>query len=42
MAAKYSHLILPKPFPEKVTPDIDFADEAVVPYDVPVLLKLLL
>ena len=33
MVLKYGHLILPgTTFSEKVTPDIDFIDEAVVPY----------
>ena len=30
MASKYRYLILPGAFPDKVTPDIDFTDEAVV------------
>ena len=36
--SKYGHLMLPVTFPDKVTPDIDFIDEAVVQcYDVPAL-----
>ena len=30
MESKYWHLMLPGAFRDKVTPDIDFADEAVV------------
>ena len=30
MFSKYGHLMLPGAFPDKVTSDIDFADEAVV------------
>ena len=30
MLPKYGHLILPGALPDKVTPDIDFIDEAVV------------
>ena len=42
MVLKYGHLMLPSGvFPNKVTPDIDFAGEAVVQCDVPVL-KILL
>ena len=41
MASKYGHLIPPGAFPDKVTPDIDFTDEAVVQCDVPVV-KILL
>ena len=37
MVSKYRHLMLPG----KVTPDIDFTDEAVVQYDVPVVQILL-
>ena len=39
--AKYGHLMLPGAFPDKWTPDIDFKDDAVVQYDVPVV-KILL
>ena len=35
--AKYGILLLPGTFLDKVTPDNDFADEAVVPCDVPVV-----
>ena len=36
--SKYGHLMLPGAFPDKVTPDIDFIDEAVIQcYDVPVV-----
>ena len=36
--SKYGYLMLPVTFPDKVTPDIDFIDEAVVQcYDVPAL-----
>ena len=36
--SKYGHLMLPREVPDKVTPDIDFIDEALVQcYDVPVL-----
>ena len=29
--AKYGHLMLPGTFPDKVTPDIGFTDEGLVP-----------
>ena len=35
--AKYGHLTLPGTVLDKVIPDIDFADEAVVHCDVPVV-----
>ena len=42
MVSKYGHLLLPSgAFPDKVTIDIDFTDEAVVQCDVPVV-KILL
>ena len=42
MVPKYGRLMLPSgTFPDKVTPDIDFTDEAVVQCDVPVV-KILL
>ena len=42
MVSKYGHLILPsRAFPDKVTPDIDFAGETVVQCDVPAV-KILL
>ena len=41
MVLKNVHLMLPGTFPDKVTPDIDFADGVVVPCDVPVV-KILL
>ena len=42
MLSKYGHLMLPSvTFPDKVTPGIDFTDEAVVQCDVPVV-KILL
>ena len=34
---KYRYLMLPGAFPDKVTLDIDLADEAVVQCDVPVV-----
>ena len=36
MLTKYGHLMLPGTFPDKVTTDIDFTDEAVAQCDVPV------
>ena len=40
--SKYGHLMLPGAFPDKVTLNIDFIDEAVIQcYDVPVV-KILL
>ena len=34
---KYGHLMLPEAFPDKITPDLDFIDEAVVQCcDIPV------
>ena len=40
--SKYGHFILPGGIPDKVTPDINFINEAVVQcYDVPVLKMLL-
>ena len=41
MVSKYGHLMLPGTFTDKVIPDIDFTDEAVVQFDVPVV-KILL
>ena len=41
MVSKYGHLMLPGAFPDKITPDIDFTDEAVVQCDIPVI-KILL
>ena len=41
MVSKYGHLMLPGAFPDKVNPDIDFIDEAVVQCDLPVV-KILL
>ena len=42
MLLKYGYLMLPSgTFPEKVTPGIDFTDEAVVQSDAPVV-KILL
>ena len=41
MVSKYDHLMPPGAFPDKVTHDIDFTDEAVVQCDVPVV-KILL
>ena len=35
--SKYGHLIPREAFPDKVTPDIDFTDEAVVQCDAPVV-----
>ena len=40
MLSKYEHLMLPSlTFPDKVTPGIDFTDEAVAQCDVPVVKK---
>ena len=39
--SKYGHLMLPGAFPDKVTPYIDFKDEALVQCYVPVV-KILL
>ena len=36
MVSKYIDLMLPETFPDKVNPHIDFADEAVVLFDIPV------
>ena len=41
MVSKYGNLMLPGGFPDKVTFDIDFTDEAVVQCDVPVIQILL-
>ena len=41
MLSKYGNLMLPRVFSDKVIPDIDFTDEAVVQCDVPVI-KILL
>ena len=41
MMSKYEYLMLTGAFPDKVTPYIDFKDEAVVQCDVPVV-KILL
>ena len=41
MVSKYGYMMLSGVFPDKVTPDIDFTDEAVVQRDVPVV-KILL
>ena len=38
---KYGHLMLPGAFPDKVNPDMDFIDEAVVQCYVPVVEILL-
>ena len=35
--SKHGHLMLPGAFPDKVTPYIDFEDQAVVQCDVPVV-----
>ena len=40
MVLKYGHLLLPGAFPCKVTPDIDFTDEAVVQCDVRIIKAL--
>ena len=39
--ANYGRLMLQGPFPDKVTADIDFIDEAVLQSDVPIV-KILL
>ena len=36
---KHGHLMLPGAFQDKVTPDIDFADEPDIQYNVPVVKK---
>ena len=41
MVLKYGHLTLPEAFPDKVTADIVFTDEAVVQCDITVV-KILL
>ena len=41
MMLKYGHLMSPRPFPDKVTPDIVFTDEVVIQCDV-LLVKILL
>ena len=41
MALKYGHLMLPEVFPDKVTSDIEFTDDAVVQCFVPVVQILL-
>ena len=41
MLSKYGRLMLPGAFPDKVTPDIDCTDKAIVQCDVPVV-KILL
>ena len=38
---KHGYLMLPGAFPDKVTPDIDFTDGAVVHCDAPVVQILL-
>ena len=35
MVSKYGHLMPSEAFPDKVSPDIDFTDEAVAQCDVP-------
>ena len=41
LASKHGNLMLPEVFPDKVTPDIDFTDEAVTQPEVAVV-KILL
>ena len=41
LVSNYEHLMLPEAFPDQVTPDIDFTDEAVVQCDFPVVKRLL-
>ena len=41
MGSKYGRLMLPGAFPDKVTPDVGFTDEAVVQCDVLVVKVLL-
>ena len=36
MVSKYGHFMLPEVFPDKVTRDIDFTDQAVVQCHAPV------
>ena len=38
MVPKYGYLMLPGACLDKVTADIDFTDEAVVQYDVPIVI----
>ena len=40
IGSKYSDLMLPETFPDKVIPHIDFTDEAVVQFDIPVVKKI--
>ena len=37
VASKYGDLMLPETFPDTVIPHIDFTDEAVVQFDLPVV-----
>ena len=37
MVSKYGYLMLPGSFPDKVIPDIDFTNEAVLQCDDPVV-----
>ena len=37
IASKYGDLMLPETFPDKVITHIDFTDEAVVQFDIPVV-----
>ena len=37
VASKYCDLMLPQTFPDKVISHIDFTDEAVVQFDIPVV-----
>ena len=37
IVSKYGQLMLPGVFPDKITSDIDFTDEAVVDHGVPVV-----
>ena len=41
MVSEYGNLMLPRAFPDKVIPDIDFTDEAVVQCDKPIVKTLL-
>ena len=37
MVLKYGYLMPPGEFPDEVTPDIDFTEEEVIQFDVPVV-----
>ena len=37
MASKCEYLMLPGAFPDKVTPDIGFTEEAIVQWELPIV-----